>query len=187
MRSLKPNPWVQGQWKRKTERQTGCSRRFEFPVRLGLMLLAIGFLAAPVLLGQIVSPEVRKVSERFVCQCGCSQQLSVCSMLNCGSATPLRAEVADLLKQGKTEEQIVNIFTEKYGKVILSAPTARGFDLTAWTLPFVMLLLGLIVVYALIKAWARRQTVAEAGRVGSIPIPDSYQKQIEKELKELDT
>jgi cytochrome c-type biogenesis protein CcmH len=187
MQSLKPSPWVKGQWKRKTERQCGRSRRLEFPACLGLMLMAVGFMYSPILLGQIVSPEVRKVSERFVCQCGCSQQLSVCSMLNCGSATPLRAEIADLLKQGKTEEKIVGVFTEKYGKVILSAPTARGFDLTAWTLPFVMLLLGLMVVYALIKAWARRQTIAEAGGVGPGSIPDSYKKQIEKELKELDT
>ena len=104
-------------------------------LRLGLILIFIGtLLNAQVLLGVLVSPEVTKVSEHFVCQCGCNHQLSVCSMLNCGSATPLRAEIGDLLQQGKTEEQIVSIFSQKYGKVILSAPTTRGFDLTAWIL-----------------------------------------------------
>ena len=53
--------------------------------------------------------------------------------------------------------------------------------------PFVMLFLGLIAVYALIKAWARRQIVMEAGGAGPVTIPDAYQKQIEKELKEIDT
>lgn len=136
---------------------------------------------------QIVSPEVMKVSERFVCQCGCSEQLSVCAMLNCGSATPLRAEIAELLKQGKTEKEITDIFVAKYGKVILAAPTTQGFDLTAWTLPFVMLVLGLILIYYLIRLWARPRTAPAVEGGSSAGVPQDYQQRIESELKDLDS
>ena len=138
-------------------------------------------------LAQIVSPEVMKVSERFVCQCGCSEQLSVCAMLNCGSATPLRAEIAELLKQGKTEKEITEIFVAKYGKVILAAPTTQGFDLTAWTLPFVMLVLGLVLIYYLIRLWAKPRVASVAGAGNSAGVPQDYQQRIESELKDLDS
>ncbi|HVN79128.1 MAG TPA: cytochrome c-type biogenesis protein CcmH [Terriglobia bacterium] len=135
---------------------------------------------------QIVSPEVMKISERFVCQCGCSEQLSVCAMLNCGSATPLRAEIAELLKQGKTEKEITSIFVAKYGKVILAAPTTQGFDLTAWTLPFVMFVLGLALIYYLIRLWARPRAVPAVESGSMAEVPQDYQQRIESELKNLD-
>jgi cytochrome c-type biogenesis protein CcmH/NrfF len=108
-------------------------------------------------------------------------------MLNCHSATPLREEIAGMLRQGMDVEQIVNAFVAKYGKVILTAPPAQGFDLTAWALPFVMLFLGFMLVYALIKTWLRRKVSLPAGAATQASIPDHYQKQIERELKDLDS
>jgi cytochrome c-type biogenesis protein CcmH len=157
---------------------------FRIPAAWTVLLLLALIGVAPA---QVVGPEVRKVSERFVCQCGCNEQLSVCAMLNCGSATPLRAEIAELLKQGKTEKEIVDIFVSKYGKVILAAPTTQGFDLTAWTLPFVMLFLGLVLVYFLIKAWAKRRALPLLESNTRTEIPEDYQVRIERELKDLDS
>jgi cytochrome c-type biogenesis protein CcmH len=157
---------------------------FRIPAAWAALLLLALIEVVPA---QVVSPEVRKVSERFVCQCGCNEQLSVCAMLNCGSATPLRAEIAELLKQGKTEKEIVDIFVAKYGKVILAAPTTQGFDLTAWTLPFVMLFLGLVLIYFLIKAWAKRRALPLLESSTHSEIPEDYQLRIERELKDLDS
>jgi cytochrome c-type biogenesis protein CcmH len=152
-----------------------------------LILLAVFFtVGSPLhLLGQIVTPEVRKVSERFVCQCGCNHQLSACAMLNCGSATPLRAEIATLLQEGKAEEQIVALFAAKYGKRILSAPTTKGLDLTAWMMPFLMLLAGLFVVAIIIHYWLRRRAVTSNTAGFPSPVPDEYRERMEKELKDL--
>jgi cytochrome c-type biogenesis protein CcmH len=153
---------------------------------LGLSaLLLIAGQIAPAF-GQVFSPEVKKASEAFVCQCGCNHQLSACGMLNCGSATPLREEIDGYLKEGKTQQQIVSAFVAKYGKVILSAPTTQGLDLAAWTTPFAMLLLGLALVYFVIKVWVRRKpALAQAGK-SSNSIPDDYRRQMEKELKEIE-
>jgi cytochrome c-type biogenesis protein CcmH/NrfF len=140
---------------------------------------------SPRLQAQIVSLEVRKVSERFVCQCGCNHQLSVCSMLNCGSATPLRAEIDSYLKEGKTEEQIVSLFVAKYGKRILSAPTTKGLDLTAWIVPFFMLLVGLLFVIAIVLIWLHRRGSAASQSTLPSAISDDMRKRIEAELKEM--
>jgi cytochrome c-type biogenesis protein CcmH len=159
-----------------------------FIFRISVVLAVLFVLALiEVVPAQVVSPEVRKISERFVCQCGCNEQLSVCAMLNCGSATPLRAEIAELLKQGKSEKEIVDIFVTKYGKGILAAPTTQGFDLAAWTLPFAMLFLGLVLIYFLIKAWAKRRAPPVLEGSARAEIPKDYQHRIERELKDLDS
>ncbi|MDE2965048.1 MAG: cytochrome c-type biogenesis protein CcmH, partial [Acidobacteriota bacterium] len=105
---------------------------------MALILLPAILFSSPAA-AQIFSPEVKKVSENFVCQCSCNHQLSGCGMLHCGSANPLRSEIDQKLQAGMTEEQIVDDFVAKYGGVILSAPTGEGFDLVAWTLPVVAL------------------------------------------------
>jgi cytochrome c-type biogenesis protein CcmH/NrfF len=84
-----------------------------------------------------------------------------------------------------TETQIVDDFVAKYGKLILSAPTAEGFDLVAWTLPVIALLAGLIVVYGVIFKWTRRKPVLAQGQ-GGAAIPEEYQNRLERELKDLD-
>ena len=145
------------------------------------------FLLSSSLPAEIMTPEVKKVAERFACQCGsCNNQVSSCPMLNCGSATPLREAIASKLKQGMNEQQIVNDFVVKYGKVILPAPPAEGFDLVAWTLPFFALLTGFIFIYALIRTWLRRKVSMAPGIGPDGSIPETYQRQIERELKDLD-
>ena len=159
--------------------------------RLALSCLLLIFLlmgCVPLVHAQVFPPEVKRIAADFVCQCGCNHQLSVCGMVNCGSAVPLQEEIQGYLKQGKTHQEIREIFISKYSKLILSAPTTHGFDLTAWTMPFIVLLLGLVLVYFLIRAWARRKPALMMQGPGATPsIPDTYQQKIEKELKDFDS
>jgi cytochrome c-type biogenesis protein CcmH/NrfF len=149
-----------------------------------IIAVILPFSLSPLLLAQVFPPEVKKASEAFVCQCGCNHQLSACGMVNCGSATPLRQEIAEHLKQGKTQQQIVDAFVAKYGKVILSAPTTQGIDLAAWMTPFVVLMLGLFLVYVVIKTWVRRRPALFSGKASSIP--EDYRQRMERELKDLE-
>ena len=151
------------------------------------VVLLLGVLFSSQVSAQIFSAEVMRVSENFVCQCdGCDHQLSECGMLHCGSANPLRSEIDEKLQAGMTEKQIVDDFVAKYGKIILSAPTGEGFDLVAWTFPVVALLVGLIVVYLVIRAWTRRKPVLASAQGDLGVIPEQYQNRLERELKEFD-
>ena len=91
-----------------------------------------------------------------------------------------------MIKQGMDPEQIVKAFVAKYGKVILAAPPAEGFDMMAWTLPFIMLLIGFILVYWLIKTWLNRKPLLASNVGGHRTIPENYQDRIDRELKDLD-
>ena len=159
-------------------------RSFRLNIALTTVLAGASFVASSSQFAQVFSPEVKNASEAFVCQCGCNHQLSACGMLNCGSATPLRGEIQEHLKGGKSQKEIVEAFVAKYGKVILAAPTTQGFDLAAWLTPFAALLFGLIVVYFVIKAWTQPKPVL-AGIAPTPVIPDDYRDKMEKELKDL--
>ena len=156
--------------------------RHPFPV----LILLLGILLPSPAAAQIFSPEVKKVSENFVCQCSCNHQLSGCGMLHCGSANPLRSEIDQKLQAGMTEEQIVDDFVAKYGGVILSAPTGEGFDLVAWTLPVVALLAGLLVLYRVVRVWTRPRPLPASAPAIAETIPETYRNRMEKELKDFD-
>ncbi len=90
------------------------------------------------------------------------------------------------MKNGLNELQIREAFMAKYGKVILSAPTAQGFDRAAWALPFVMLLVGLAFVYLVIRSWLQRKPALSPTTGNSGSIPDDFQKKLEQELKDFE-
>ncbi len=161
---------------------SAASVRYRFPA----LILLLGILLPSPASAQIFSPEVKKVSENFVCQCSCNHQLSGCGMLHCGSANPLRSEIDQKLQAGMTEEQVVDDFVAKYGGVILSAPSGEGFDLVAWTLPVVALLAGMMVLYRVVRVWTRRQPLPASTPADPEAIPEEYRNRMEKELKDFD-
>jgi len=92
----------------------------------------------------------------------------------------MRAEIRERLQKGDTVDLIVDSFVVRYGKKVLSAPTTKGFDLSAWVMPFVVLCLGLVVV-----AWvAVRMARSTAETVE--PEPPAVDPRVEEELKEFE-
>lgn len=144
---------------------------------------ALFILLLPVVLlaqGQKdISREYKEACERLVCQCGCNEQLSVCAMQNCSSATPMRAEIRERLLKGESVDTIVDSFVARVGKKVLSAPTMQGFDFTAWIMPFIILCLGLVVVGWIAVRMARPRPAAVSG-------PDILDPRVEKELREFE-
>jgi cytochrome c-type biogenesis protein CcmH/NrfF len=69
-----------------------------------------------------------------------------------------------------------------FGPAALAAPPTEGFDLTAWVMPFVALLLGLWFAVVMIRRW-RRQTTEPAADPDTV---DRYRNQVEQEMKHLE-
>ncbi len=145
--------------------------------------IAVFLLLLPVLLyaqaPRDISRDYREACDRLVCQCGCNEQLSVCAMQNCSSATPMRAEIRDRLTKGESVDVIVQSFVDRYGKKVMSAPTMQGFDITAWIMPFMILCLGLVVVGWIIVKMVHPAPVVET--TDSVVDP-----RVEKELREFE-
>ena len=121
----------------------------------------------------------KDLSEQFICLCGCNMgTLNMCVMIHCGHAVPMRAELKQMIDDGKSDEIITTAFVQKYGKGVLSAPPMSGFNLSAWIMPFAALAFGLVVVVYVVRTW--KSGTPETQTPG--PFDVKYQSQVEDEL-----
>lgn len=121
------------------------------------------------------------ISDKLVCQCGCNMILRVCNHFECPSALPMRAKLEEQILAGMTDEAIVADFVGEYGKVILSAPTAKGVDLAAWVMPGFAVLLGLGFIAYLLLNWAAKKKANT--RQAVVGVDPAVASRIEAELK----
>ena len=152
-------------------------------MRLKLASVSLGLLLLVPVQAQEradISKEYREACEMLVCRCSCNEQLTVCAMQNCSSATPMRAEVRETLQKGEAVSQIVDGFVARLGKQVLSAPTMKGFDITAWIMPFAILGLGLVLV-----SWIAYRMARPAAATEEAP-PVAFDPRVDKELKEFE-
>jgi cytochrome c-type biogenesis protein CcmH len=96
-----------------------------------------------------------QIESDLTCQCGCGLTVHSCNHLNCSSGIPLKQEIAEQLAAGKSRPEILAHFESKYGEKILAAPTTRGFNLAAWTVPFIAIGIGGIAIAAILARWRR--------------------------------
>ena len=100
------------------------------------------------------------------------------------AAIQVKAQIARLVDEGKTREEIRDMYVAIYGEQILAQPRARGFNLLAYLMPPAFLLAGgLLLIYYInqIKTPALRTS-------GPVRKSDSekFFERIEKEMQDLD-
>lgn len=78
---------------------------------------------------------------------------------NAPIAQDLRREVLDLMQQGKSDAQIKTFLTERYTEFVLYRPPMRGSTLWLWIAPPIVLLIGALVLFMVVRK--RAQTGAE--------------------------
>ena len=105
----------------------------------------------------------RRVSNRLLCQCGCSYMVLSCNHLDCPSATYIRRTIRTSLAAGKTEEAAFAVIVDQYGPKILPEPPRAGFAWMAWLMPFAALLLGGGAVSYVLWRWKRGPSTEELG------------------------
>jgi cytochrome c-type biogenesis protein CcmH len=124
------------------------------------------------------------VASKLSCYCGTCPHLSV-SVCTCSKADEIKAEIKQKIAQGMTEQQIVNAFVAEYGQTVLSTPPKSGFNLAAWTIPFLAFLLGGIVLFTFLK---RQQNPPDDQPPGpstkSDPSDDAYRQRLNEELEQ---
>lgn len=97
--------------------------------------------------------------------------LDVAKELRCPTCTGLSVlesdatfsvQIKDIVKEqvqgGKSKDEILQYFTERYGPWILRAPPKQGFNLLAWALPIAILVMGPFAVWFWV--WRRGDVLA---------------------------
>jgi cytochrome c-type biogenesis protein CcmF len=126
----------------------------------------------------------KRLGERLVCLCGdCGKEpIGVCT---CSYAAGIRRQIAELVDQGKSEDEIIQHFIAKYGgQQLLGEPLNQGFNRLAWLFPYLAGATGIVVVGAVAMRWSRRRD--QSGPETQAPASDALNERLDDELRNLD-
>jgi cytochrome c-type biogenesis protein CcmH/NrfF len=101
----------------------------------------------------------------------------------------MRAELAQLVTDGKSEQEIVDYYLAKYGsQEPLAEPIDRGFNRLAWAVPYLLGAGGLAFVGTIAVKWSRRRDAQEARPVvaGERVADAELESRLDDELRDLD-
>jgi cytochrome c-type biogenesis protein CcmH len=127
-----------------------------------------------------------QVSQSLTCQCGCGLTVANCNMPTCSFSVPTRAEIDSMIGKGMGRAQIIAFYRRKYGEKVLSAPTAEGFNLLAWTMPFIALVVGGGFIVLAFGRWHSTAPLSPAGAdtAGVASFDPELRRRLERELEE---
>jgi cytochrome c-type biogenesis protein CcmH len=128
------------------------SNRLLFLLLLALILLSTVHIAAaqdgtaepPV--RAVTDDEVNAIAAKLYCPVCENIPLDVCGTEACAD---WRDEIRTMLEQGRSEDEILAYFENRYGDRVLATPRREGFNLIVWLAPPAVLIIGaglLIVV-----------------------------------------
>ena len=93
-------------------------------------------------------------------RCPTCQGLSVKDS-EAGFSTSIKNKIRELMKHGKSDEEIIAYFVERYGEWILRAPPVSGFNIVLWILPGATIITGLLWVLYRSNKWVEKPTTNE--------------------------
>jgi cytochrome c-type biogenesis protein CcmH len=136
----------------------------------------------PGVAAQISDDQVNSVAHQLYCPVCENIPLDVCPTQACAQWRDL---IRTKLSQGWTPQQIRDYFVQQYGDRVLSTPPERGLNLLVYILPPVFFLLGVFILYRVLRSMRRRSSLAAPSGASPGPVSDDpYRQQLEEELKE---
>ena len=111
-----------------------------------------------------------ELEHQIHCQCGCNLDVYTCRTTDfaCSVSPAMHSDVLGLVDGGHTAREILAAFKAVYGEKVLMAPVRSGFNLVGYTMPFIALGTGAVIVGALLKRWKTRAPAA-----ASAPLPQA--------------
>ncbi len=96
-------------------------------------------------------------------------------------AQSMMAKVRTMHSEGKSQDEILKYFTDRYGDWVLLKPKASGFNWVVWILPPVALLLGLLA--AIFRGKSSEKKQAESLETSPESTGDEYLQAIRNEVE----
>jgi cytochrome c-type biogenesis protein CcmH len=170
--------------------------------RVAALLLIVWTLIPAGWVGAATPEQIKAVAQEMVCLCGNCNRESLATCICSDFAVPQRQEIGQLLDAGKTHKEIVDLYIQDFGSVVLAAPPSTGYNLLAWIAPFAVLLFGIVIVRSVVRNWRRGKSGSSqaltANSTGNFVDDNStdkstsnkstadYQTQLRQELEDLD-
>ena len=99
---------------------------------------------------------------------------------NAELAQDLRREIRVMIRDGKSDKEIVDFMVARYGDFVLYRPPVKGITLLLWGGPIALLVLGLFLLLRYLKQRGQRLSAQEK------PLSAEDARRAEALMKELD-
>jgi cytochrome c-type biogenesis protein CcmH/NrfF len=126
--------------------------------------------------------EAQAIGNQVNCMCGCLTTLNQCPhpIWECSMKATEQQSIATDIQAGKPQRAIIQDLVLQYGVKVLPTPPAKGFNLIAWILPGVGLIVGLVVAIEIARRWRRPLPASAAD---DVPVDPKILAAIEEEMK----
>ena len=106
--------------------------------------------------GQLKDPALQSRFEHITqdLRCLVCQNESIADS-NVELAADLRRQVREMLVAGQSDDAIFRFMTDRYGEFVRFNPPLEPKTLLIWGAPFVMLILGAVIVYRIVRQRSR--------------------------------
>ena len=112
-------------------------------------------LAQPIAADPALEARLLVIAEEL--RCLVCQNESLASS-NAELAQDLRSEVRDLIRQGKSDAEVKDFLVQRYGDFVLYRPAFKPMTYVLWIGPFVLLVLGLWLLWRVLRARRQQST-----------------------------
>ena len=145
-----------------------------------LAIGAVVFLALTAAASACVTPRASQASLEGEVMCPvCKTTLDQSDSL---TATQIKRHIAARICAGATAGQIKRELEDEFGTAILAAPPRRGFDLLAWWLPIVGILVAAAAIAAAAWRWSRRGAEDSRGDAAT-PLDPELERRVDDALR----
>lgn len=133
-------------------------KRLALQLLLLFSLAATGWAQTAQPLGE--DPEIEKRLQALSHELRCLVcQNETLADSRAGLAEDLRREIRDQMKAGKSDKEIIAFLTARYGDFVLYRPRVTPTTYVLWFGPFILLAVGLLVLYRQLKQ--RRKQITQ--------------------------
>jgi len=127
-----------------------------------LLVLATNAGAEPMVTFTFDSPEqeasFHKLSNEL--RCLVCQNQSIADS-NAGLAQDLRTEMYEMLRAGKTEDEIVEFMVDRYGDYVMYRPPFKAQTVLLWLGPMIVFLIGVYYAIAFIRGQKKNKDAGQ--------------------------
>jgi cytochrome c-type biogenesis protein CcmH len=132
---------------------------------------------------QALERQAKQLEAELMAPCCWAQQVS---LHQSPAADEIRQNIRRLLAEGKTSQQILDIYVAEYGDRILAEPPAKGFSRLIYVAPWVFLVASVGLVIVVIRRLRAVGPAPAKTETAAAPPSEDEAERIDEELRNLD-
>lgn len=144
---------------------------------LVLVVVAAFLFVPPAQAAEPTGAQMLQVERQLGCPICTNLPLDVCDNSICRQ---MRGVIHDKLAAGDSPDQVVHYFVSRFGEGILLNPPAQGFNLAAWYVPLLALIVGGAIVWGFLRQSIHQHRPVEQAKPD--PSLDAYRQRVRQDL-----